>query len=244
LHRLTARAVAAFRNGGAAIRLEGFVMTALVLAPRPALPQSQQWNWPRVGALSGALSLHFIAIVKLLVPPAALIVLHPPKEDPIWVDWIKPPPKFEEPELPEPKPIVHELPYKAAPHRVATPPTPPVESQMPARAADPSPPAEHSEAAVPADIAPVALAYHTRTKIPYPRDAFLLRQQGTVILRVLVGTDGVPQTVEIEQSSGSRSLDNAARDAVKKWTFQAGTRNGIPAPLWARVPITFMLQSL
>ncbi len=80
--------------------------------------------------------------------------------------------------------------------------------------------------------------------MPYPRDALQAHQQGTVVLRVLVGTDGVPQTVEIEQSSGSRSLDNAAREAVRKWTFQSGTRNGIPAPLWARVPVAFSLQLL
>jgi protein TonB len=96
----------------------------------------------------------------------------------------------------------------------------------------------------PAEVAPVALAYNTRTRIPYPRDAFQLHQQGTVVLSVLVGVDGVPQTVEIEKSSGSRSLDVAARDAVRHWTFQAGTRNGITTALWARVPIKFDLQAL
>jgi protein TonB len=71
-----------------------------------------------------------------------------------------------------------------------------------------------------------------------------LHQQGTVILRVLVGTDGSAQAVEVEKSSGSRALDNAARDAVRRWTFQAGTRNGISTALWARVPIKFDLQTL
>jgi protein TonB len=88
------------------------------------------------------------------------------------------------------------------------------------------------------------LAYLTRTRVPYPREAIALHQQGTVILRVLVGTDGIAQTIEIEKSSGSRALDNAARDAVRRWTFQAGTRNGIRAALWARVPIRFDLQTL
>ena len=118
------------------------------------------------------------------------------------------------------------------------PPT--AESPTQSQLADPLPPTADAPPA-PVDIEPTALAYHTRTRIPYPRDAFQLRQQGTVILRVLVGTDGIPQTVEIEKSSGSRSLDMAARDAVRKWTFQAGTRNGIATPLWARVPITFDL---
>jgi protein TonB len=54
----------------------------------------------------------------------------------------------------------------------------------------------------------------------------------------------VPQTIEIEKSSGFRSLDVAARDTVRQWTFQAGTRNGLAAALWARVPITFTLNML
>ena len=218
-------------------------MTALALAQHSTLQAPPSWNWPRVGALSGALSLHFVAIVLLLAPPAAMIVLQAPKEEPTWVKLIeKPPPEIKEPDLPTPKPIVHEVRQKPLPHPAPTPP-PIAKSPLPGPIADPAPTRDIAPAA-PVEVAPVALAYHTRTKIPYPRDAFQMRQQGTVILRVLVGTDGVAQTVEIETSSGSHSLDNAARDAVKKWTFQAGTRNGIPAPLWARVPISFTLQLL
>ena len=110
--------------------------------------------------------------------------------------------------------------------------------------ADPEPPAANDQPIAPADSEPIALAYLTRTRVAYAREAIALHQQGTVILRVLVGTDGVAQSVEIEKSSGSRALDNAARDAVRRWTFQAGTRNGIRAALWARVPIKFDLQAL
>jgi hypothetical protein len=31
---------------------------------------------------------------------------------------------------------------------------------------------------------------------------------------------------------------------VRRWTFQAGTRNGISAALWVRVPVRFDLQIL
>jgi protein TonB len=120
----------------------------------------------------------------------------------------------------------------------------PVESNLPSQQAEPGPPAANDLPTPPADSEPTALAYLTRTRVPYPREAIALHQQGTVILRVLVGTDGSAQAVEIEKSSGSRALDNAARDAVRRWTFQAGTRNGISAALWARVPIKFDLQAL
>jgi protein TonB len=219
-------------------------MTAHVLSQAASAP----WSWPRVGAWSGALSLHGVVLLLLLVPPAAMTLLPPIRE----VTYARlldrpPPPKIEEPPLPTPPVRVQEMRPKAP--QVRTPPQVPVappvvDSPLQSQRADPQPPAIDDAPRPPVDVAPTALAYHTRTKIPYPREAFQMRQQGTVILRVLVGTDGIPQTIEIEQSSGSRSLDIAARDAVRKWTFQAGTRNGIATPLWARVPISFSLQSL
>ncbi len=217
-------------------------MTTLALSQ----PAVLQWNWPRVGALSGALSLHFIAIVLLLVPPAAMTLLRPVLPDITDVRIIEPPPnQLEEPPTPTPKKIVHEVRQLPPPTPVRAPVPPPVaESPAHSQVADPGPPGPALTPTAPADVAPVVLAYNTRTRIPYPLDAAKLHQQGTVILNVLVGSDGLPQTVEIEKSSGFRALDVAARDAVRHWTFQAGTRNGMSAALWARVPITFSLQTL
>jgi protein TonB len=217
-------------------------MTALALPQPTAL----RWNWPRVGALSGALSLHFVAIVLLLLPPAAMTLLKPAQQLIIDAHLLDtPPPTPAEPPPPKPQKIVHEVRRTPPPAPVRTTVPPPLaESTMHSQVADPSPPAPDITPTVPADVAPTALAYNTRTKIPYPGDAAKLHQQGTVILRVLVGDDGRPRTIEIEKSSGFRSLDNAAREAVRLWTFQAGTHNGIATALWARVPITFTLNML
>jgi len=210
-----------------------------------ALPQSSvQWNWPRVGALSGALSLHFIALLLLLVPPAAMQLLRPPPERILDARLLDPPPKLDEPPLPTPPKIVHEVRQKTPPPAPAPLPAPPVESPMPSRQADPAPAHADITPTAPADVAPTALAYNVRTRIAYPRDAARMHQHGTVTLSVLVGADGVPQTIQIEKSSGFRSLDEAARDAVRHWTFQPGTRNGVASALWARVPITFSLEML
>ncbi|MEO5558481.1 MAG: energy transducer TonB [Dokdonella sp.] len=73
----------------------------------------------------------------------------------------------------------------------------------------------------------------------YPVQALRLHQQGTVVLKVLVGTDGRPQEVTVEKSSGSRILDQAAIEAVKGWMFNPGMKNGQPAPGYALVPISF-----
>jgi protein TonB len=203
-------------------------------------------NWPRIGALSGTLSLHLLAISVLLIPATAMQLLKP-KYEVITAQWFDPEPlPLKEPDPPQPPRLVrHELVKHLPPVPVHTPVAPPIEqSNLSSGQAAPGPPAGDDAPTGAADSEPTALAYLTRTRVAYPRDAIASHQQGTVILRVLVGSDGTAQTVEIEKSSGSRSLDNAARDAVKRWTFQAGTRNGIRAALWARVPVRFDLLNL
>jgi len=217
-------------------------MFALALSQVPPL----RLNWPRVGALSGTLSLHLLVVSLLLIPATAMQLMKPQFEV-ITAHWVEPkPPPVEEPVLPKPPPLVrHEIMNRPPQIPARTPVAPPAEqSNMSSGQAEPGPPSANDLPGIPADSEPTALAYLTRTRVAYPREAVAQHQQGTVILRVLVGTDGIPQAIEIEKSSGSRILDNAARDAVRRWTFQAGTRNRISAALWARVPIKFDLTTL
>lgn len=211
-----------------------------------ALPQRRPaaWNWPRVGALSGTLSLHVAAAVLLLVPPAAMTLLPPPSRDPIIVHVIEPPAKIEIPPLPQPTRIVHPATREPNVRPLVAPPTPPsVHAVLPKPLAAPPAPIG-IESTMPVDVAPQALAYLTRSRIAYPREAAQRRQQGTVVLHVLVDAAGQPRTIEIEKSSGFRSLDEAARSAVARWKFQPGTREGVAKALWARVPIAFRLEML
>lgn len=62
---------------------------------------------------------------------------------------------------------------------------------------------------------------------------------GTVVLDVLVGTDGAPLEVEIARSSGHEALDVAAATAVQGWLFNPAVRDGEPATARVRVPIRF-----
>lgn len=68
-------------------------------------------------------------------------------------------------------------------------------------------------------------------------------EEGTVLLRVLVGRDGTPLKVEIDQSSRSRLLDHAALDAVKGWRFVPARRGTDAIEAWVRVPVSFRLES-
>jgi len=219
-------------------------MTALV-AHAPAL----RLNWPRIGALSGTMSLHIGIIMLLLTPPVALEVMRRMEPDTFVVTIVDPkPPEIVKPEPPMPKPpqAVREAPkpprveVKREVAPVDTTERTPMSTDGPPASGPPGP----STAGPVADTAPTALAYNLRTRVPYPIDSVRRGEHGKVLLRVLVNSDGTVQTVEIEHSSGYARLDAAAREAVRHWTFQAGTRGGVAQSAWALVPIAFDLTQL
>jgi protein TonB len=78
-------------------------------------------------------------------------------------------------------------------------------------------------------------------KPPYPEEARRLHQQGRVLLEVEVGTDGRAMTVSVKRSSGFPILDNAAMQAVQRWTFEPARVAGLPVVGRADVPVNFAL---
>ncbi len=75
----------------------------------------------------------------------------------------------------------------------------------------------------------------------YPPGALRRRETGTVMVRVDVGPDGVPTSTSLVEGSGSRDLDRAALDAVRRWRFRPAQVNGRPTVGSAVVPINFEL---
>lgn len=67
-------------------------------------------------------------------------------------------------------------------------------------------------------------------------------EQGKVLLRVLVNANGLPEQIEIKESSGFDRLDRAALNAVQRWKFVPGKRNGVPEAMWNIVPVNFVLE--
>ena len=76
----------------------------------------------------------------------------------------------------------------------------------------------------------------------YPRMSVRLGEQGQVVVKVLIGTDGVPQKVELHTSSGFERLDKSAMDAAMRWRYVPGKRGGVAEAMWFQVPITFNLK--
>lgn len=73
----------------------------------------------------------------------------------------------------------------------------------------------------------------------YPIEALRNNETGTVQLRVRVDTDGVPADVSIENSSGNRNLDRAARAAVSQWRFSPKYENGVAVASDILIPVEF-----
>lgn len=103
-----------------------------------------------------------------------------------------------------------------------------------------APPAPSAPARI--DMPSSDATYLNNPKPGYPAISKRMGEQGKVVLRVLIGTDGLPQKVEINKSSGYDRLDRQAQEAVMRWRFVPGKRNGVPEAMWSLVPINFVLE--
>jgi periplasmic protein TonB len=63
---------------------------------------------------------------------------------------------------------------------------------------------------------------------------------GTVILSVVVDTEGNPTEIKLIRGLG-KGLDEKAVECVQKWHFKPATRNGEPVSVKATVEINFRL---
>ena len=74
----------------------------------------------------------------------------------------------------------------------------------------------------------------------YSDEARKAKLQGSVIMRVEIDARGQVQNIAVSQGLGL-GLDDRAIEAVRKWKFRAGTRNGKPVPTNALIQVTFRL---
>lgn len=180
--------------------------------------------------------------VEVIVPVAML------------TDMVTPPAPKLEPALPVP-------PVPSAPHVTKTQPKPPPVPQ-PVAIPDPAPlpnapaglvtaqppiAAPAAPAPAPAASAKVELPssdadYLQNSAPPYPPISKRLGEQGKVLVRVLIGADGVPQKTELRQSSGFDRLDQAALATAMRWRYVPGKRGGVPEAMWFTVPMIFVLE--
>jgi TonB family protein len=74
----------------------------------------------------------------------------------------------------------------------------------------------------------------------YSDEARQAKFQGTVMLSVVVGTDGRPREIRVQRSLGM-GLDEKAVAAVRGWKFRPGMKDGVPAAVQINIEVVFRL---
>jgi len=183
---------------------------------------------------------HAAVLAAVIYTPktSAPIIVEPPTiqgvivaSEPIPEPPPLPPPPVEKP-VPKPK---LPIPKGPASERAITqevepePATPPVEPQKMAEPAPVEPPrADASQLNNPAPI--------------YPSQSRRLREEGIVLLEILVKADGTLGEMRLKKSSGHERLDESAQRAVKNWRFLPARRGSEAIDFWYELPIEFSLN--
>ncbi len=227
-----------------------------------AAVQNQTWTPPQRTAvlIGGVVALHALALWGLhtgllqrateWVTPVALVSEEPPLA-------LKPPPPPPPTPAQRPMAATAPTPLAMAPLPVPQPITEPVAPATVAATAPVNAPvsptapvatAPNHAVAVPStpskvDLPTTVADYQAKSPPVYPAMSKRMGEQGRVVLRVLIGADGVPQQAEVQQSSGHGRLDRAAAEAVMRWRYVPGKRGGVPETMWFQVPIEFKLNN-
>jgi protein TonB len=196
-----------------------------------------------IGAL--ALGLATVAAFTFLSPqfvkkeqrqPVVVTLMELPDDPP-------PAPPEQQPDPALPPPPVAQV---SAPPPVITMPERAV-VQAPATASPVTPPAPPRPAAPPAPSGPENAGDLSAKMISarpprYPVDSRRAREEGTVVLSVLLAIDGRVSDIAVARSSGFPRLDRAALDAVRDWRWSPMMRDGSPVMVRGVVTIPFVLQ--
>ncbi len=196
-------------------------------------------------------------------PPTAPIPMLAPQATPTDPPPPEPPPPIEAKPEPKPKPVIKPRtpPKPVAPRPVERPAAitelpSPISFESETASSDNEGDANSSPSAPRAALAgPVSdhaggsttsarfdAAYLNNPKPRYPPISRRMREQGKVMLKVLVTPEGRAGAVEISRSSGFGRLDSAAVESVRKWRFVPAKRAGRTVESWVLIPIVFNLE--
>lgn len=161
-----------------------------------------------------------------------------------------PPPPLPQPTPPPPKPepkVLSSTRPSPSPMTALPPeekPTEPALTEPPTAAAAPAPATAAAAPAAPTVVPPDFRAAYLNNPGPqYPYASKRLREEGEVLLKVLVSEAGKAEQVRVEQSSGFPRLDEAAVEVVqKRWRFVPAQEDGRAVAAWVLVPMIFELK--
>jgi protein TonB len=198
---------------------------------------ARRTNWPLISFILAAHATLLTGLIMFDVIPVSK-----PKSQPLVVTLLKLPVE-PPPQVPvEIAPAEHVQPHFTSPEQIVRAPAPgmPVAVQI----APPQPPV----IAPPAPTGPVKVSdlgsrMIAMTPPRYPMESRRRKEQGTVVLSLLVGIDGAVSQINLTHSSGFDRLDKAALEAVRKWRWSPTIRNGDPVAVRGTVDIPFILKA-
>jgi len=225
------------------------VVTAIVLAHAAGL-------WALFGhALRPAVSAPARPVVTVMVLAAAPAAVAAPQPAP---PPAQPKPRVTPPAPPKPRPTPPPTEPEAisVPATVAEPvpaaPSPPTNdaasamssvAALPEAASAPAPAAAAKLAAAPGVTRQIhAVEYLRAPVLEYPSASRRFREQGRVVLRVLVGADGQAVRIELVEPSAFERLNDAAIEAARRALYKPHTEDGVAQPAWALVALSFQLK--
>lgn len=87
----------------------------------------------------------------------------------------------------------------------------------------------------------IPAAYEKMKPPKYPPAAVHDHAEGKALLKVLIGTDGVPAEISVYKSSGNDALDAAAIESLQEWRFGPMRCAGKSVSSYALIPVDFHL---
>jgi peptide/nickel transport system substrate-binding protein len=78
-----------------------------------------------------------------------------------------------------------------------------------------------------------------RVEPEYPAVAAEFNASGTIVVRVLVGSDGLVKEAKVMKSFGNPACERAALDAARQWQFTPATKDGLPFEQRVSIPFAF-----
>ncbi len=233
----------------------------LQVAQLPNLAEKKSSHWFTIALvlIAHALVIYLLSTQKPLekiqtepAKPMLVSIVAPPSLEPEIVPIIEPP-KPEPKPIVKPKKVVEKIkPIEKPVERLVEATTePPKEEEIAKPEAAPILAAEPAKA--PEKAAPIiedkyeeprfGVSYLNNPAPDYPSMSRRQGEEGRVLMKVLVSADGAAEDVQIEKTSGSDRLDNAAVAAVKKWRFIPAKKNNQPLSAYVLVPIKFSLDN-
>ncbi len=74
----------------------------------------------------------------------------------------------------------------------------------------------------------------------YPKKSRKAKDRGTVLLDLVVGTDGLPRDIKVARGL-TPELEKSAIDAVKQWKFVPAAKSGHPVAVLIKAEVNFRL---